>query len=437
MKSERRLPRSPRLLALALAVLACSSRDADVSCSPTPSCSLDAERFEPPAPIDAGVDRCGAGPRDRPHCSAERLALGRTHSCALSPAGEILCWGDDAQGQLGGSSLIAEDAGTVDDLRFVLGDARALAAGGAHGCAIDAARAVHCWGDNSSGQVDGAESDAIARPIVVAGLRADAVAGGGAHSCALAEGEGVRCWGSASHGQVGREVAERALPPDLVRDTADAVEVAAGARHSCARLASGRVLCWGELFDAAAGELQSIADPRPVPGLEDATQIAAGAGFSCALRQSGAVVCWGVNGSGQLGDGTSEPSETPVAVLDLELALQVAAGDAEHEGQLVGHACALTKSFLVQCWGRNREGQAGSALAQDLVQTVVVQNERDDEDPYLDGIQALAAGGFHTCAIEDDGEVLCWGDDAFDQLGARDPVTFGRPVEVRVFRGEF
>jgi len=437
VRSDPRRSRSPRVLALAIAVIACSSRDAGVSCSPTPSCSLNPERFEPPEAIDAGTQACGPDRRDRPRCSAQQVALGRAHSCALAPAGEVLCWGDDARGQLGGSSSTDEDAGRADDLRFVLTDARAITAGGAHGCAIDAARAVHCWGDDAAGQVDGVASDVIDTPVVLEALRADAVAAGGAHTCALAEGEGVHCWGSASHGQCGREVAERALEPGLVAGTEDAVEIVAGARHSCARLASGRVECWGELFDAEAGELRAFAAPRPVPGLEDATEITAGAGFSCALRANGAVVCWGANASGQLGDATTAPAETPVPVLGLELALHVAAGGAELDGQLVGHACALTKSFVVQCWGRNREGQSGSAAAEDLLQPVVVQSERDDEDPHLDGITAVTAGGFHTCALEDDGELLCWGDDSFDQLGARDPVELGYPVEVRVFRGEF
>jgi len=437
VRSEHRHGRSPRLLALAIAVVACSSRDAGVSCSPTPSCSLNPERFEPPDAIDAGVQPCGSDRRGRPRCAAEQVALGRAHSCALSPSGQVLCWGDDARGQLGGSSSTDEDAGRADDLRFVLDDARAITVGAAHGCAIDTTRIVHCWGDNASGQVDGTASDGIDSAVALEGLRADAVAAGGAHTCALVLGEGVHCWGSASHGQSGREVAARALEPGLVPDTTDAVQVVAGARHSCARLASGRVQCWGELVDAEAGEPRAFAEPRPVPGLQDATELTAGAGFTCALRASGAVVCWGSNASGQLGDGTTEPSEAPVPVLGLELALHVAAGGAELDGQLVGHACALTKSFLVQCWGRNHEGQSGSTAARDLLQPVLVQNEPDDEDPHLDGITTVAAGGFHSCAIEDDGEVLCWGDDSSDQLGARDPVQFGHPVEVRVFRGEF
>jgi alpha-tubulin suppressor-like RCC1 family protein len=436
VRSSPRFLRSPRLLALAIAVLSCSSREAGVSCAPTPSCSLDAEVFEPPEPIDAGMMPCGPDRLERPRCSAKQIALGRAHSCALSPHGEILCWGDGSLGQLGGSSPLQEDAGTADDVSFVLVGAHAIAAGGAHGCAIDKRRAVRCWGDNSLGQVNGVPGPTGLRLSFLGGV-IDGIAAGGAHSCALAQDEGLVCWGSASHGQVGREIGELGLTPFPVEGIEDAVEVAAGARHTCARLASGRVRCWGELWDAQAGELRATAEPRAVPDLDDAAQLAAGAGFTCALREGGAVVCWGLNDSGQLGDGTTDPSETPVAVLGLELALQVTAGGAELNGQLVGHACALAKSFAVQCWGRNHEGQAGSAIRDDLREAVFVRNEVDDEEPDLGGITAVAAGGFHTCAIEDDAEVLCWGDDEFDQLGARDPPVFGRPAEVRVFRGEF
>jgi alpha-tubulin suppressor-like RCC1 family protein len=380
---------------------------------------------------------CDRDRRGRPRCAAEQVALGGTHSCALSPTGELLCWGDDARGQLGGSSSTHEvDGGVAEEPRFVLQDARAVAAGGAHACAIDAAAAVHCWGDNAQGQVDGEPSQLAAAPAVVGGLHASAVAAGGAHSCALIDTEGVQCWGSARYGQAGREVVDGALAPGLLPGTADAVGIAAGARHSCALLRGGAVLCWGEV-PGVGGEPSPQAEPVPVPGLADATAISAGAGFTCALRESGRVVCWGDNASGQLGDAARASSAEPVEVPGLELSLQVAAGGAERDGSLVGHACALTKSFFVYCWGGNRQGQTGQTQARDAQPPLPVLNEVEDEDPYLEGIATIATGGFHSCATEDDGEVLCWGDDAFDQLGARDPVSFGRPVEVRLFRGDF
>lgn len=347
-----------------------------------------------------------------------------------------MCWGSNEAGQLGGSSNTIEDAGPEFELQYVVSGAVAITAGAAHGCAIDAARALQCWGENGSGQVTGSASDPVAKPAMLE-LRATAVAAGGAHTCARVDDEGVYCWGSGRFGQSGREVTDGVLEPGLVAGTEAAVQISAGERHSCALLRDGTVRCWGALFDAQAGEVRAIAEPREVPELDDASEIAAGAGFTCARRESGAVVCWGNNASGELGDGTTESSERPVAVAGLELTLQLAAGGRVHEGQLVGHACAVTKSFLVQCWGHNAQGQAGQASASAVRRAAFVQSEFEQDEPYLDNVTKISAGGAHTCAIEEDGEVVCWGDDTFGQLGARETVYFGRPVEVRVFRGEF
>ncbi|MDH5672278.1 MAG: hypothetical protein OEZ06_09020 [Myxococcales bacterium] len=438
MKFSRQRPRAPRLLALAIALLSCSSGEVDFGCSPTPSCSLHPERFEPKEVADAGPPRCGESRRGRQRCPAEDIAAGAHHSCGRTPAGELLCWGHNDSGQLGHQR--SADAG-VSDAGFtpVLEGTAEVSAGGSHSCAIDAEGAVHCFGDNSEGQLDGAPSDERFRSDVLdlaSDMRATQVSAGGNHSCALL-GDRVYCWGDGRHGQCGRERSEGALVPAEVPGVEDAVEISAGLRHSCARLKSDRVLCWGELFDGQA--LRATAEPQPVEGLDDAQEIAAGAGFSCALRAAGSVVCWGENGSGQLGDGSTEPSATPVEVLDLELALSIAAGGLELGGQLVGHACAQTKSFFVQCWGRNHEGQLGAPNAENIPRAVVVRGEagEEDDEPFLPDVIGIAAGGLHSCAIDHDGPVLCWGDDSQDQLGSRERTTFGHPSEVRLFGGEY
>lgn len=435
MRSELTRIGSPRSIALAILVLSCGARGTSVHCSPTPSCSLAPERFEPPPTSqDAGPSSCDT---DAGSCPAKHIAAGRAHTCALSPSGELLCWGDGSQSQLGGSTYPGDelDAGM---LRFALDGVRAIAAGDAHSCAVDADGAVWCWGRNAEGQIDGSPSDAVERPVVVPGVVATAVTAGAAHSCALVA-EGVSCWGSAKDGQVGREVGDHALEPGLVPGTSDAVEVSAGSRHTCARLASGRVTCWGELFDGDGGAMRARAEPAEVPTLDDAEDVAAGAGFTCALRRAGTVVCWGDNGSGQLGNGTTEASATPVEVVGLEIALSVEAGGAELDGALVGHACAVNKSFFVQCWGRNHEGQLAQAAAEDIPRAVTVRGEEGDEadEPFLPDVTAIAVGGFHTCSIDHDGPVLCWGDNRAGQLGASEPAPFGHPVEARPFSAEY
>lgn len=436
------------MLALAIALLSCSDRDAQIGCSPTLTCSLHGERFEPPESADAGPRKCE--PRRR-RCRAEYVTAGAHHACAIARAGELLCWGDDTQGQRGVEraadggmdgvdgmvGMTARDAGNERDagLTPALLAVERAAAGGAHTCALREDGTLLCWGRNAEGQVDGVPSEPVRTPRELELPKLSDVCAGAAHSCALGA-EGVLCWGDARYGQVGRELREGSLAPELVTGTRDAVEVACGARHSCARFANGSVACWGELV-GADGTLHLAVEPEPVPGLPDAVQISAGAGHSCALRSGGRPVCWGRNESGQLGDGTRTARSRPVAVQEIEQSLHVSAGGLDEGGELIGHSCAQTKAFNVRCWGRNREGQLGDGSADDRSRAVLVRDRPDDQSDseFLDETVSISAGGRFSCSLDQDGPVYCWGDNGKGELGLPrgEEAVFGRPSGVRRF----
>jgi len=416
-------------------LIACRSADLHFSCSPTPSCSLRDTRFAPPKTLDAAPLACD--PTTRTSCTARAISAGGKHSCAIAAAGELFCWGDDSEHQLGPHlGAAVSDASLLDaaaewtDVSLVLEHAVQVTVGAAHSCALFEDGSVRCWGRNAEGQVDGTDQPepvAVPRRVDVPG--ATQLAAGAAHSCSVAP-QGVVCWGSARYGQVGRELRDGALAPALVPDTAGAVEVAAGVRHTCARFDDGHVLCWGELIDPES--LEPIATPiaTPVAGLNDAKAITAGAGHSCGLRKSGAVVCWGANESGQLGDGGTKPSARPVRVTNLPFALRVAAGGGETDGLLVGHSCAIDNYTNVACWGGNREGELGvGQQVGDRSAVVVAVLGRPKQNAHdLTNMVELALGAFHSCSLDHDGSVVCWGDDSSNQLGRdrSDPWSFGR-----------
>ncbi|WP_322509251.1 hypothetical protein [Anaerolinea sp.] len=132
------------------------------------------------------------------------------------------------------------------------------------------------------------------------------------------------------------------------------IQITAGGSHTCALTAASEVYCWGSnrSGEAGIGGYSDLAAPViPVPGLSGISAIAAGKAHTCALTGAGTVYCWGYNYFGQLGDGTTTSSPTPVQVSGLSNATAIAAGE--------DHTCALVIDGTVRCWGMNWYGQLG------------------------------------------------------------------------------
>lgn len=151
---------------------------------------------------------------------------------------------------------------------------------------------------------------------------------------------------------------------------------------------------------------------------------------ACAVTAEGSVRCWGRNDYGQLGNGIGgrspdDFSDSPVDVLDehgerLTGVKAVAAGD-DFTG---GHTCAVMEAGSVKCWGANSFGQLGRAetppldsCAGFLGGNFPCSKTARDVPALASGIESLAAGGLHTCALTTAGRVKCWGRNEYGQLG--------------------
>ena len=246
------------------------------------------------------------------------------------------------------------------------------------------------------------------------------IAIGGDHGCALTLSGGVKCWGSNANGQVGDGSTTNRLAPVDVPDLSGGVTtIAAGAAHTCVLTRTGSVKCWGLNDNGQLGDGSSTASVTPVDvvGLGSGiTAIAAGDSHTCALTSDGTVKCWGGNGFGQLGDGTAIDRLMPVDVAGaIGGVLAITAG--------VSHTCILVTAGGARCWGGNLFGQLGDGTASDRLQPVDVLG-------LASGVTAIVAGGFHTCALAGDGNMKCWGRNSFGQLGNDTVSDRTAPVDV-------
>jgi alpha-tubulin suppressor-like RCC1 family protein len=160
------------------------------------------------------------------------------------------------------------------------------------------------------------------------------------------------------------------------------------------------------VYDWGSGELgngttTNSSSPIAVSSLSSGvTAIAAGALHSLAV-QNGGVYAWGYNGDGQLGDGTTTLRSSPVAVIGLSSGVtSVAAGD--------NHSLAV-RNGGVWAWGYNDVGQLGNGTTTNSSTPVAVSG-------LSSGVTAIAAGKFNGLAVQN-GQVWAWGFNNDGNLG--------------------
>ncbi|MBS1119903.1 MAG: regulator of chromosome condensation [Deltaproteobacteria bacterium] len=349
----------------------------------------------PPPPSPQGVIAEGGSVAVGGGSGVIALALGENHTCSLSSAGEVRCWGYNKQGSLGvgttrdpGDGIVAGIGAQGD------GAVRAIVAGGYQTCALTSAGRVWCWGMNHAGQVGNgnASATAVSKPTRVDGLEdVRSLHAGDSTTCAIKRGGELYCWGDNSQHQIDDSSTKQVVSPKRVSGIARADLVAIGNYHLCV-VSDGRVRCRGEL-----GPLD-----RDLSSLTRVTAISAGWGHSCAL-QDGKASCWGKSYLGVLGGG-------PICAKNAACASALRApalvpGIDGVATQLVGldyHSCVLLQGGAVTCWGNNQGHAFSNTLPAEPEQTAHV----------LEGVTAdvVYVGGVHTCTLRA-GVAACRGND--------------------------
>ncbi|MFT4308908.1 MAG: hypothetical protein ACMXYL_00265 [Candidatus Woesearchaeota archaeon] len=291
-----------------------------------------------------------------------QVSVGFTHSCGIRYDGRVLCWGNNAEGQLGTNDTTERLVPTLiaDDAAY-----HSLSAGYRMNCAIRANDSrVLCWGDNVFSQL-GSGGGSVSVPRLINDTASYLmVSTYKYHACGIrANDSRVLCWGMNWYGQGGNGTTDEFVSsetPTLTTDSSPYVMVTTGASHTCGiRASDSRVLCWGRNNNGQLGIGSSgtnVGNPTTTSDSSAYHYIDAGWQFSCGIRSSdNRGLCWGDNGEDKLGIGTTGNRENPTLISASFAISLITAGER--------HGCVVRSSNgRVYCWGQTAEGRTGDGV---------------------------------------------------------------------------
>jgi alpha-tubulin suppressor-like RCC1 family protein len=238
--------------------------------------------------------------------------------------------------------------------------------------------------------------------------------------CALDLDCQLSCFGDNVNGELGTGDTTPRATPTVVTPGVRYRDVGAGGFHTCAIREDNALMCWGRNLEGELG-LGDTMDRHTPERVGSATwkRVVRGYLFTCAFDTADELWCWGDNDSGQLGLGPGAVGTTsPAPVL---VPTQGRAWLAASAGKQ--HTCALDTDHALWCWGLNMMGQVGRG---DLITPVPSPVRIGGSTAWVE----LAAGRFITCATQTDRSLWCWGENQFGTVGVPGMTLQSSPVRI-------
>lgn len=313
------------------------------------------------------------------------VACGGYHTVAIDRFGAAYAWGYNNHGQLGNSTR----TDTTTPIRVYIGPmgtvgVRAISCGLYHTAAIDANGNLYTWGNNIFGQLGrgGAwEAPAQVPRTHFAQSNIVAVACGSIHTAAVDSSGNVYTWGFNGAGELGNNAA-----PSVSNQT--------------------------PILISSYGSLSG----------KTIVAIACGGYHTAALDSTGVVHTWGYNGYGQLGNGTTTNSKVPVSLsaqgsLSGKTIAAIACGNT--------HTVALDTLGGLHAWGLNGTGQLGNGTTTNSSTPIAIQTYGA---LLSKTIVSMSCGYYHTAAMDTQGNVYTWGYNGYGQIGNGSTTQQALPV---------
>lgn len=319
------------------------------------------------------------------------ISAGSSVACAVTDSGEVYCWGDNSQGQLGngttgGTSSTPVRAGSTGPLSTKSATSVSVASFGA--CARTSSGEAFCWGNNSSGYLgDGTTTNtnvpvAVKMSGVLSGKSITKVSTSGYHSCVLTTENKPYCWGYNSYQHLGDGTNTNSSEPVAVITSGalngkSVIDIATSRYNTIALASDGTLYCWG-VGNGCSG---SFGDGTPAL----LTNLGSLAGSTpsklftsnddsnfCVTTTQGGAYCWGASGSGT-GTGSSGSVLAPT-----ELVRSGAIAGKQLMSATIGSSaasgCGLASNGSLFCWGWNDDGNFGNGTTNSSMTPVRVSN---------------------------------------------------------------
>jgi len=231
-----------------------------------------------------------------PFLHAVSISSGGDFNCALTQAGDVMCWGTNYSGQLGiGKEFNNSDyPEKIKELSNIL----SISSGSNYACALTKDGAIYCWGDNDFGQLGNGDplwqKIKLYKPTLISSLSTGnkyVDASMNATTCAISENSTVKCWGY-DYGDVLDK--PTSVPVEINGLSGGVKSISVGVTQICALMKNGTIKCWGS---NAVGQLgvrnkKEYRVPVDVLGLEkEAIKLSSGDNFTCALLIDGTMKC--------------------------------------------------------------------------------------------------------------------------------------------------
>ena len=194
----------------------------------------------------------------------------------------------------------------------------------------------------------------------------------------------------------------------------DSSVLALGYHHTCSILDNGTAICWGhdgyeQLGDGGDSD-RHVRPSEPVSSSDGSKyqSIFAKHHRTCALTYSSSLFCWGQNDWGESGDGTTNTYSSPTVPVAIPSNRSVVTVGMGHH-----HTCAILDDGSLMCWGSDHDGRIGNGIEDtDAQYTPISIGIPDDRNAI-----SVDAGHTNTCVLFDDGGIMCWGKDHVGQNG--------------------